>query len=378
MFPFLSRRYTPKTQSLNTMCIDGSVLLSNLAILQGLQPDSHIFPVLKSNAYGHGLQQVASCLKDSSVKYICVDSIPEYQIVKKYARKKSLLLWETLPANYKYLDHKRLTPCIYTTDTLRALIATRKPRNVHLFLNTWMNREGIQSWDLSEFLTLIQWSNIRIEWVLSHFANADELDHSFCTIQIEQYKKMYEKIMLAWFDPVYRHIWNTAAMAKIQDPFFNARRSGLWFYGYSPLSEEDKYSAAFWDVRPALEVRSTIVWIQHITAWEIVSYGWSYKAKENMSVATVPYGYTEWLTRQLKNNRKVLWNWTSLEQLWTICMNLCMIDTQWLDVKIWDKVTIISSEISSPNTIIEFALKTNTIPYEVLVNLDPKAKRILI
>jgi alanine racemase len=107
---------------LNTITIKSSALLHNLAYLQSLQPGNAVFPVLKSNAYGHGLKEVSMILKDTNVPYICVDSFPEYQIVKDYAHKKSLILGETRPENYTTYDPRRATLAVYNIATLKTLI----------------------------------------------------------------------------------------------------------------------------------------------------------------------------------------------------------------------------------------------------------------
>jgi len=98
---------------MNTIRLRKRVLLENLEYLQSIQPQADIFPVLKSNAYGHGLQQIAKILSRTDVPYIAVDSYPEYVIVKKYSKVPVLLIGETLLENYKKFDHKKVTFCVY-------------------------------------------------------------------------------------------------------------------------------------------------------------------------------------------------------------------------------------------------------------------------
>jgi len=141
MLTFFKNLIKPKLTSLNTITLNRNALLHNLALLQGLKPNDVIFPVLKSNAYGHGLKEVCQILKNIDLPYVCVDSVPEYFIVKKWARKKSLLIGETLPQNYKHLDPRRATVCVYNLETIKALVGSRKAWKIHLFLNTGMNRE---------------------------------------------------------------------------------------------------------------------------------------------------------------------------------------------------------------------------------------------
>ncbi|HCB51743.1 TPA: hypothetical protein DEP21_04215 [Patescibacteria group bacterium] len=80
-----------------------------------------MFPVLKSNAYGHGIKEMTKILSRFDTPYLVVDSFPEYQIVKKYSDKNILIIGETLPDNYSKFDLKRTTFAVYNIDTIKAL-----------------------------------------------------------------------------------------------------------------------------------------------------------------------------------------------------------------------------------------------------------------
>ena len=105
--------FSPRVKPMNIIWLRKKVLLQNLEYLQSIQPQAAIFPVLKSNAYGHGLKQVTKMLSRTDVSYIAVDSYPEYMIVKKYAKIPILILGETLLENYRKFDHKKATFCVY-------------------------------------------------------------------------------------------------------------------------------------------------------------------------------------------------------------------------------------------------------------------------
>ena len=98
---------------MNTIRLRKKVLLQNLEYLQSIQPHVGIFPVLKSNAYGHGLKQIVKMLKNTDVPYIAVDSYPEYVVVKKNCKIPILIIGETLLENYRKFDHKKTTFCVY-------------------------------------------------------------------------------------------------------------------------------------------------------------------------------------------------------------------------------------------------------------------------
>jgi alanine racemase len=114
-----------------------------------------VFPVLKSNAYGHGLEEVGKILNDTRAPYLAVDSRPEALRLMKVTNKPFLLLGQTYPANYACMDLRRVTPCVYSLDVIHALLDMQTPVRIHLFLNTGMNREGIQKQELDAIIELI-------------------------------------------------------------------------------------------------------------------------------------------------------------------------------------------------------------------------------
>ncbi len=136
MLRFLKQRLQPQVSTLNTIEIHQQAILQNLAFLQSRKTSETIFPVLKSNAYGHGLKEVSMILKNTNVPYICVDSFPEYQIVRDYAKKKVLVMGETFPENYRHYNYRNATLVVYTVATIKYLAQQHTPFSIHLFLNT--------------------------------------------------------------------------------------------------------------------------------------------------------------------------------------------------------------------------------------------------
>ncbi|NOZ44183.1 MAG: hypothetical protein GXP45_03460 [bacterium] len=141
MFYALRKLFWPKLDVMNRMTINKKHILHNFRYLQSLRSSSVLFPVLKSNAYGHGLIQMTKIMNSTNAPYLVVDSLPEYFQVRKFTKKKFLLLGETLPGNYKKLNAHRVTFVVYNLLTLKYLLSYRKRFRVHFFLNTGMNRE---------------------------------------------------------------------------------------------------------------------------------------------------------------------------------------------------------------------------------------------
>lgn len=372
------QRTNRNLQSLNEIHIDARAIRDNFQLLQSLQPEHYILPVLKSNAYGHGTQQIATILRSCDTPLICVDSYPEAQIVRKFSKKEVLIMWETVSSNYMHYNHRWLHVAVRSHSVVDTLIQTWKAWKVHLFLNTGMHREGIQLQDLWVLLSKIKDSKLQVVGVMSHFANADEVDASFDDTQIDVFSAWVQMIRNAWYTPKYMHHNNTAWLARHLDTIFTASRAWLGLLWYSPFTVGDSIWNWYEDLQPALSVWSTVTAIQQLEEWDSVSYGQKWTSEKNTRIAIIPFGYNEWLRRSLRGKRQVRRNYTYFPVVGTICMNLCFIDIGDSDVKLWDRIEVISASKDLSNSVSRFAELDETIIYEVLVNLDGFGKRVIV
>ncbi len=375
-------RPTSSYQSLNTISISTSRISQNLSLLQSLQPDQTLIPVVKSNAYGHGLKQMCKILntiKDINIPLIAIDSYPEYQIVANETDKDILVLWETLSSNYHLYNPQRTHLAVGTLEVLQTLIDTKKHRNIHLFLNTGMNREGFQIQELQQALDFLKTTNhIRVVGIMSHLANADMSDNNFTKQQVEIFKKFYQTIIDAGHTPSYVHIANSAGISKIHNTLFTASRTGLAMYGYNPLETDDEYYSSYTWLQPALRLTSTITSLQYLQAGEWASYGLTWTTDRPTTLATLPIGYNESLPRLAGTWYTVYHQDHALPLRGRICMNLCSCDINDLPLHIGDQIEIIWWDESKENTIWHLSRLTQTIPYTILTGLNSGLKRVIV
>jgi len=375
MWNWIKNLFKPKVEPMNKIFIHSKNILHNYKYLQSLQPESAIFPVLKSNAYGHWLELVTKILNKTNAPYIVVDSFPEYQIVKKNSEKNILLLWETLKKNYRKFNYSRTTFCVYNIETINYLAKKNKHIKVHLFLDTWMHREWLTEDDLINVLEFLKdYPKIEIEWVLSHFYDADKSGENGMTQQIEEFKKMYHTIIDYWYTPKRKHIWSSAWLVKMNDKFFNAFRPGLYLYWYTNLTHDDEAFELTRKLRPAMTVNSRIISLREIPQWDGVSYNKTRKSDQKSLIATIPFWYFEWLPRSASNKIVFKQENQYVKQVWNICMNLCCckID-KW---EIFDQIEIIWLWWS--NSIMELAKESWKSPYEILVWFDRNIRREVV
>ena len=374
MWNRIKKIFRPRVEPMNKICIYSKKILHNYDYLQSFQPQSAMFPVLKSNAYGHGLELITKILNKTDAPYLVVDSFPEYQIVKKYSNKNILLLWETLKKNYKKFNYARTTFCVYNIETINYLAKKNKHIKVHLFLDTWMHREWLTDDDLVNVLEFLKdYPKIEIEGVLSHFYDADKKENHMAG-QIEKFKNMYHTIVNYWYTPKWKHIWSSAGILKMNDKFFNAYRPGLYLYWYTNLDHDDDAYELTKRLRPALTINSRIISLREIDEWDGVSYEKTWKTDSKALIATVPFGYFEWLPKSASNKIVFKYKKQDIWQVGNICMNLCSAKVdKW---ELFDDIEIIWLEWQ--DTIMELAKASWKSPYEILVWFDRNIRREII
>jgi alanine racemase len=375
---YLKKIRKPDLEPLNILRIDKSAIVSNVHYLQSLHPWDELIPVLKSNAYGHWLLEICQILQSTSCSLVAVDSFPEYQIVKHHSNKHILILSETDHHNYRYFDTSRVVFAVWNVSTLKVLGSLWKKVRIHIFLNTGLNREGVQSHQIWSFLEeLKKYPQISVDWVMSHFAQADEIEwEESIQDQIKQFKHLYQKVEEYGHSPRLKHIGASAWTLRVRDSFFNAWRTWLSTYGYHPFSPDDVHSMHGQFLKPALSARSRIIAIQDIMPWEGVSYAKSWKASKKTKVWLLPFGYYEGLSRSLSNALHFSRKEKPVQQVWNICMNLCCVDLWDLPVQLYDEIDLFGTHMTM--SVDHIAEKMQTISYEFLVKLNWALRREII
>jgi len=235
MIDWLKQLVKPEYEPLNKVEIIKLNILDNFSYLQSLAPQQKIWPVLKANAYGHGLKELCQILNQSSAEMVVVDSFPEAQIVYHHFHGRVLILSELPLAAYRYTKFSRTEFCVYNIDTFKYLARHYPKARVHLFINTGMNRERIA--DLASFLesVKIDLPKLKIVGLASHLASADE-DNLENDKQQEKFWSAVELLKTYGIQDIALHLGNSAAIFSIPDKRFTAFRTGLALYGYNPFT----------------------------------------------------------------------------------------------------------------------------------------------
>ena len=358
---------------LNQILISKEALVVNHKFLQQLQPHAQVAPVLKSNAYGHGLTTVAPVFDSLQSPFLIVDSLHEaYQLYKQNLSTPILIIGYTDPRNYA-VKPLPFHYSIFDLKTAQALNKHQPGCSIHIFVDTGMSREGVSIKDLPNFIKeLLKLKNLKIEGLASHFADADNSNQEFTKKQLKNYHQALQILNDHDIDPQWKHISASAGAFKNKDEIFNLVRVGIASYGISPLEKQ------FSQLQPALTFQSTLAQIKQLQSGDLVSYGLTYQAPKKMTVGIIPAGYSEGIDRRLSNKGVVKIQDKYCPIIGRVCMNITIVDiSQLKDPQVGDKVEIYSPTQTAKSSISNQAKTAQTIPYKLLTGLSESIHRQL-
>jgi alanine racemase len=349
-------------QTLNQITINTKALAHNYHHFASINPQAGIAPVLKSNAYGHGLTQTANFI-DQHLKppFIAVDSLYEaYELSKQHIRTPILILGYTFPQNYTIWKRLPFSFGVFDTETLIALNQHQPGAKIHVKLDTGMCRLGIQPTDIDSFIAVLKRCHrLKVEGIYSHLSKADT-SKSFSLKQVNLFKHLTSQFEAAGFAFKYKHLAATEAAGWLNDPYFNLIRLGIGFYGYSSQTKES--------LKPALTLVSHLAQVKTVSAGSQIGYGGAAKTTKPTRIGILPIGYADGLNRQLSNHDIFIGR---------ISMNISTVTLK-NPAKSGDPITLIDPNPQSTRSLSNQAKICHTIPYTILTGLNPTIKRIFI
>ena len=365
-----------KYRTLNKVMISAKALRHNLALYREIAPGKMVCPVLKANAYGHGLVEVARVLDSEKPEFFVVDSLHEaYQLKKAGIKSKILILGYTFPEN---LLRKKLPFHFAVSDLGTAKALSKYKAKVHLKNDTGMNRMGFAMADLPQVLEEFKKLKVEVVGVLSHLADADNVhDASYTKQQFKKFEEAAGMVREAGFDPKYVHIEQSAGTLHEGD--FNMVRLGLGLYGVSPFEENDMRAQKLEKLKPMMQLESTLVGVRELKKGDRVSYSCTFTADRDMKIGMVPVGYYEALPWSLSNKGVLEVKGVLCPIVGRICMNYTMVDLTGVEEpQIGDKVVVYAADGAAKNSIANMAKLAGCIPYELLTRVIEGMRREVV
>jgi len=379
-----------RTQSLNTWIeISESAYAANLKFFRKLIGEEvELSVVVKSNAYGHGWQQIAGPAAKHGADSFSVHSLDEALQLREAGFNQDVLIMGHIPlSRLEEAVKSGFRMVLYNRKTLERLYEIGKPARVHLKIETGTYRQGVDEEDLNWFLKkLREYSFLRLEGVYTHFANIeDTTDHSYAQSQLRQFNKMASQVKEAGFSDVIFHTACSASTLLFPETHFNMVRLGISQYGLWPsretfLSYKIKHTKNGEDVlHPIMTWKTRISQIKTVPADHFIGYGCSYQTSRATRIAILPIGYADGYDRALSNQSYVLISGKRAPVRGRICMNIMMVDvTDIPGVKLEDEAVLLGKQGTEQITAETLAALSDTINYEFVTGINWEIPRIVV
>ncbi len=380
------------TENLNTWIeISENAFVSNLEFFRKIIPKkTELAFVVKANAYGHGMKEIAELAGKNGIQSYCVHTLEEALLLREWGPSFDVLIMGPIPPQHLSEAIKNsFRLAVYDPDMLDVL--NRKawnmdqPVRIHLKLETGTYRQGINPDDVELFLEKLKKTpRIILEGVYTHFANIeDTTDHSYAFSQLKRFKDISTHIQQN-YPNIKKHTACSAAALLFSETHFDMVRVGISMYGLWPsretfVSYKIKHAQNGKDVlRPVLSWKTRVGQVKSVPAKQKIGYGCSYQTTRNTQLAVLPIGYADGFSRSLSNQAFVLLHGRRAPVRGRVCMNLIMVDiTDIPDVRPGDVVVLIGKQRKEFISVDWLSSLAGTINYEFVTRLNGLIPRII-
>ncbi len=363
--------------------VDLNAIRHNLLEIRNIiNPDTKLMVIIKADAYGHGAVPIAKAIGDSgSIDSYGVAIIEEaIELREAGITKPILILGYTPKEQCDLVVTYEVAQTVFQYEMAQALsieaIKQGKTAKIHIKLDTGMSRIGFSDTraSIEEIKRIAELPGLEIEGLYSHFAGADETDHTSAQKQLNRYIAFHELLEKEKiFIPV-KHISNSAGIIEFPEAYFNMVRCGIATYGIYP-SDMVNHD----DIRliPAMELKTHVIYVKDVEPGVGISYGSTYVTENRRRIATIPVGYADGYSRNLSNSGKVIIHGQYAPIVGRICMDQFMVDvTDIADVKQGDLVTLLGRDEAAYISAEELALWSHSFAYELVCTVGKRIPRV--
>lgn len=371
-------------------------LKHNIELLQRAFPQApFLCPMVKANAYGHGDVQLSLYLETLGVRHLGVCLIEEGLLLRNNGVKAEILVFRGFDrAGAEKILEANMTPVVSSWEHIEHLEAVASSSvGIHVKFDTGMNRLGFRPEEAqSLFERLWQNKKIRLKALVTHLFNGEDAEdpNGISARQLKALNTVSEV-----FKPfnVFCHALNSAgilsamhmgtAPVPVAHPLFIQNwglRPGLLIYGYSPLPDK-----SFGGFKPVMTLKSHVATYRQLNIGETVSYGGTWRAKQESVIAVVPIGYADGYHRILSNQASVLFAGQRVPVVGSICMDYLMLDVTEVvrgkELRFFKDQEVVLFGFNSAQNLLspeELAVQAQSITWEMLTSVGERVPRVYI
>jgi len=358
--------------------VDLSAVAHNVRAVREMVAPALVCAVVKADGYGHGAIAVSEAALAAGADWLSVALVEEAAVLRKAGIDAPILLLSQprsadFPAAVRYDLRITVTSVAAVEPLAAAARAAGRVAAVHMKVDTGMNRIGVAPADAVTLACAITARpELSLEGVFTHCAVADEPDHPFTAEQLARYEAVLAELAAADIVPALRHAGNSATAIAHPHGHYDLVRVGIAVYGIAPAPA----LAGTVDLRPALSLRAEVSQVKRVRAGEGVSYGLRHVVGSDTTVATVPIGYADGVSRRLGLvGGQVLVGGRRRPIVGVVTMDQLMVDCGDDPVEVGDEVVLIGRQGDEVVTADEIAARLDTIPYEIVCGIGPRVPR---
>jgi alanine racemase len=340
--------------------------------------------VVKADAYGHGGVGVARVLEAAGVDWLGVALLEEGAEIRRAGVELPILVLGALgaarPAKIALYRRYRLTPTVSSLTELALwrdwAAAESAPQPIHLKVDTGMGRLGVALDEVPQALELIRaHPRLHLAGLLSHFAEADDLESSRNTLQQDRFSAVLALLTPAEHEGLLVHMANSAASLHRAASRYGLVRLGLAIYGLDPVFPGDQVAGEEGDLRPVMSVRARIVQLREVPAGTPVSYGGRTVTRRRSKIAVVPVGYADGYAWRLTGRAEALVRGCRVPVAGSVTMDMTLLDVTDTGAVLGEEAVLLGRQGGEEISARELAAHAGTISWEILCHLGLRLPR---
>jgi alanine racemase len=332
--------------------------------------------VVKADGYGHGAAQAARAAVAGGASWLAVATADEAAALRAAGIRERILVMGAITREELPAALTASADLVAWSEQFVELVkaAAEGPVRVHVKLDTGMGRLGTR--DPAEALRIAErvaaaFPALELAGAMTHFATADE-DAEFLAHQLRSFEPFVAETRRRW-PAALLHAANSAATLREPASHFDLVRCGIAVYGCDPMNQDPGAHG----LEPALELSSYVAAVKRATAGDSVGYGRRFIAKQDTSIATLPIGYADGISRALTNNCDVLVGGRRYPLVGTVSMDNVTVDLgSEARVSPGEIATIIGGDGAERQTAEDLARRTGTINYEIVCGISSRVPRV--
>ena len=360
--------------------ISSQALAANFRAFRHHVKSARIMPVLKADAYGHGLLQCARLFGDLGADSFGVAFVEEGITLRRAGFRQPVLVLGGIVGSQisLFLEHDldMTASSVFKLDAINETAAGMGRRaRVHLKIDTGMNRIG-QSWRTvtALFEAAKRCTHVEIAGIYSHLAVAEDFHSDFSELQIARFRRVLDEAESLGLSVGLRHIANSAGAIRFPDAHFDMIRPGIGLFGLHAAPELQE----IFPLEPALWLISEIVYMKRVRKGEGVSYGLMWNAPEDLWLATVAVGYGDGYPRLLGRGASVLIGGKRYPIVGAVCMDQLMVNLGKDRYRVGEPVVLWGKQGQEEITLWDLCKPSGFIPYELPILLTGRVPRVYV